>query len=130
MCIVVVPPNQSIEDTVEKLKAMVPSPDLQSRTPFYLVSSPGVDPRRTMGTETSSEGDLRRVWVDVDFLQTYFRDEAPAAVCSASLLRSLPRYFAVIIGRMLILRFLDCFPGIDEEERVGRSSETIEYLTP
>ncbi|KAG8879734.1 hypothetical protein FRB97_001480 [Tulasnella sp. 331] len=72
----------SINDSIGKLKALVPSPNLQGRTPFYLVSSPFVEPRKM--EIPPLDGEIRRAWVGVQFMQAYFKSGAPSAAMKQS----------------------------------------------
>ncbi|KAG9001094.1 hypothetical protein FRB94_007154 [Tulasnella sp. JGI-2019a] len=70
--------EENILTTIRQLKSMTPSPTLQSKTPFYLISSPEFE-SRTLDIP-SVDGDIRRIWVDVEFVQNFIRDGAPPSM--------------------------------------------------
>jgi len=68
--------QESIQDSISKLSALSPSSNLQSKTPFYVVSSPAVEPRKT--EIPALDGETRRAWVGVHFMRAYFTSDAPS----------------------------------------------------
>lgn len=87
---------QSIQAAIRDLKGLSPDPAMQSKTAFYLISTPGLPADPQKRDQTDLYQDIRHVWVHDEFMQTYLDEEVPEDVRAVRLSLTVSRYLTLL----------------------------------